>query len=279
MTAVETLVANFRFTEGPRWHDGRLWFSDMHDKKVWAVSEDGDAESIATVPNEPSGLGWTPDGKLLIVSMQDRKLLCLERSELIEAADLSALTSHLCNDMVVDSHGRAYIGNFGFDLHANQKPAPTTLIRADPDGSVHIVADDLMFPNGSVITPDGKTLIVGETFGARLTAFSILDDGTLTDRRVWATMDGTVPDGICLDAEGAIWVASPVGNCVLRLKEGGEVLQKIELDRGAYACMLGGPARQTLYICTAETSRPAETHTRTGRIDYISVDVPGAGLP
>lgn len=279
MTAFKTLVEGLRFAEGPRWHDGRLWFSDMHDRKVWAVTPAGDTELIAEVPNEPSGLGWLPDGKLLVVSMKDRKLLRLEENGLVQAADFSALTPHLCNDMVVDAKGRAYVGNFGFDLHGNEDPKTTCLLMADPGGEVRQVADDLSFPNGTVITPDGTTLIIGESFAARLTAFDIEEDGSLTNRRLWAQMDGAVPDGICLDEEGAIWVASPRGNCVVRLREGGEVLQRIDLPVGAFACMLGGDDRRTLYVCMAETSHPSETHTRTGKIVSVSVDVPGTGLP
>ncbi len=279
MAQVNTLADGFRFTEGPRWHQDRLWFSDMHDHKVWAVDIDGNKELMAEVPNEPSGLGWLPDGRLLVVSMIDRKLLRQDPEGLVVAADLSALTDHRCNDMVVDAQGRAYVGNFGFDLHADEKPKATCLILAETDGSVRVVAEDVMFPNGTVITPDGKTLILGESFGARLTAFTIGDDGSLSDRRVWAQMDGAAPDGICLDEEGAIWVASPVGNCVLRLAEGSEVLDRIDLDRGAFACMLGGPDRRRLFICTAKTSHPDKTHERTARIDFVDVKVPGAGLP
>lgn len=279
MVQVSTLADGFRFTEGPRWHQNRLWFSDMHDKKVWAVDIDGNKELMAEVPNEPSGLGWLPDGRLLIVSMMDHKLLRQDPEGLVVAADLSALTDQRCNDMVVDALGRAYVGNFGFDLHADEKPKATCLILAEPDGAVRVVAEELMFPNGTVITPDGKTLILGESFGARLTAFAIGDDGSLSDRRVWAQMESAVPDGICLDDEGAIWVASPVGNCVLRLAEGGEVLDRIDLDRKAYACMLGGPDRRRLFICTSEASHPDKTQGRTARIDFIDVEVPGAGLP
>ncbi len=207
MSALTTLASGFRFTEGPRWHDGRLWFSDMHDHKVWALGLDGTKELICNVPQEPSGLGWLPDGRLLVVSMKDRRLMRLDPEGLNVSADLSGHTDHLINDMVVDGLGRAYVGNFGFDLHADEKPATTCLVLALPDGTTRVVAEDLLFPNGTVITPDGKTLIVGETFGARLTAFAIADDGSLHDRRVWAQMEGTVPDGICLDAEGAVWVA------------------------------------------------------------------------
>jgi sugar lactone lactonase YvrE len=274
------LLDGLRFPEGPRWHEGRFWFSDMHAGEVIAVSLEGKAETIVRVEGEPSGLGWLPDGRLLVVSMQDRRLLRLDPEGLVEVADLSSLASFHCNDMVVDGKGRAYVGNFGFDLHAGEKPRPANLILVHPDGRTEIVAEDLHFPNGSVITPDGRTLIVGESFGGRLTAFTIAEDGTLHDRRVWAQLESAVPDGICLDAEGAVWVASPVGERqVLRVREGGEVTDRIGLEQTPFACMLGGPDRRTLFICTAPDSHPEKTLTRGGRIEIVRVDVAGAGLP
>jgi sugar lactone lactonase YvrE len=195
-------------------------------------------------------------------------------------ADLSSLASFYCNDMVVDAQGRAYVGNFGFDLHNQASPIGANLILVHPDGRTEVAAKDLRFPNGTVITPDGKTLIIGESFGACLTAFDIAEDGSLHDRRLWAQLDGDVPDGICLDEDGAIWVASPVGTGgVLRVREGGEVTDRIAVEHDAFACMLGGPDRRTLFICTAPDSDPAKTGDRRGRIEIIEVDVPGAGLP
>jgi sugar lactone lactonase YvrE len=279
MLRPETLIDGLRFPEGPRWHDGRLWFSDMHSQQVLAVDPNGRTETIATVPHDPSGLGWLPDGRLLVVSMRDRRLLRLDPEGLVEAADLSEAAPHHCNDMVVDAEGRAYVGNFGFDLHAGESPVDTTLALALPDGRVSVAAEKLRFPNGMVITPDGRTLIVGETFGACLTAFDIAEDGSLSGRREWARMQGAVPDGICLDAEGAVWVASPVGGVVLRLREGGEVTHRIEVEHEAFACMLGGPERRTLFLCTAASSDPSQTDSRTGRIEQVEVDVPGSGLP
>ena len=279
MALPEVLIDGLRFPEGPRWHHGRLWFSDMHSKRVLAVDLDGRTETIVEVPQDPSGLGWLPDGRLLVVSMRDRKLLRLDPGGLVEVADLSGMAPFHCNDMVVDGMGRAYVGNFGFDLHAGQQQVATGLILVEPDGRAKIAAEDLRFPNGTVITPDGRTLIVGESFGACLTAFDIAEDGTLSGRREWARMERAVPDGICLDAEGAIWVASPVSGCVLRLREGGEVTHRIEVEKQAFACMLGGPERRTLFICTSATSDPNETKERTGRIEHVEVDVPGAGLP
>jgi sugar lactone lactonase YvrE len=278
----ETLLDGLIFPEGPRWHDGRLYFSDMHAHKVLAVDEQGHAETIAEVPQCPSGLGWQPDGRMLIVSMEDRRLLRREPDgKLSHYADLSAHATFHCNDMVVDRHGRAYVGNFGFDLHAGASPVDTCMIFVDTDGSTRVAAEDLGFPNGTVITPDGRTLIVGESFGGRLTAFDVADDGTLSNRRVWAKLDGAVPDGICLDAENAIWVASPISNRCLRVAEGGRVLDDVPLPgRNAYACMLGGADRRTLFLCTAEGSHPNEwIQLESGKIETVRVDAPGAGLP
>ncbi|HEB90879.1 MAG TPA: hypothetical protein ENI85_14995 [Deltaproteobacteria bacterium] len=280
MKTPEVLLDGLRFPEGPRWHEDRLWFSDMHAGRVMAVGMDGIAETIVEVEAEPSGLGWLPDGRLLVVSMQDRRLLRLDPKGLTEVADLSGLASFHCNDMVVDSRGHAYVGNFGFDLHAGDDPIGANLILVRPDGEAEVAAADLLFPNGMVITPDGRTLIVGESFGARLTAFDLAQDGRLSRRRVWAQLEGFVPDGICLDAEGAIWVASPVGQGgVARVREGGEVIDRIAVEHEAFACMLGGPDRRTLFICTSPDSDPAKTGDRRGRIEVVAVDVPGAGLP
>jgi sugar lactone lactonase YvrE len=279
MPRPETLIDGLRFPEGPRWRDGRLWFSDMHAQQVLAVDLDGQTETIASVEHDPSGLGWLPDGRLLIVSMRDRKLLRLDPQGLVEVADLSGLASFYCNDMVVDARGRAYVGNFGFDLHGGGQPCATNLVLVEPDGGARVVAEDLRFPNGTVITPDGRTLIIGETFGACLTAFDVAPDGSLSGRREWARMEKAVPDGICLDAEGGIWVASPVSGAVLRVREGGEVTDRIEVEHQAFACMLGGPERKTLFLCTAADSDPEKTGNRTGRIEFVEVDVPGAGLP
>jgi sugar lactone lactonase YvrE len=279
MDAPRTLLDGLRFPESPRWHEGALWFSDMHARQVMKLDLDGRAEVVLEVPNDPSGLGWLPDGRLLVVSMQDRRLLRLDPDGLHVVADLSACARFHCNDMVVDDQGRAYVGNFGFDLHGGGKPAATSLALVRPDGETRLVADQLLFPNGTVITPDGGTLIVGESFGARLTAFDIAPDGTLSNRRIWAQLEKAVPDGICLDAEGCIWLASPVSAEVLRVREGGEVTDRVSVQTQAFACMLGGPERRSLFICTAADSDPAKTDARGGRIESVEVEVPGAGLP
>jgi len=288
------LLDGLAFAEGPRWHNGKLWFSDMHTRQVAMVDLAGQAEIVAEVPGQPSRLGWMPDGRLLIVSMTDRRLLRLDPDGLTEVADLSALAAYHCNDMVVDEQGRAYIGNFGFNIFdRSAAQVPGQVILVTPDGAARIVADEMAFPNGSVITPDGRTLIVGETFAARLTAFDIAPDGSLFNRRIWAEFDdrgvaaslaelsGRVsPDGICLDAEEAIWVASPQSKAVLRVRQGGEVTDRVEVSTVPYACMLGGPDGRTLFILTAKTSHPQTALAQmSGKIETIKVAVPRAGRP
>ena len=269
------------FPECPRWHEGKLWFSDMQACQVMTVDLEGKAELIVKVPGQPAGLGWLPYGRLLVVSMTDKRLLRLEPSGLTQVADLSGLASGNCNDMVVDIQGRAYIGHFGFDLFAKQAVTPAEIIMVKPDGDARVVADSLIFPNGAVITPDGETLIVAESFGSCLTAFSIESDGSLSGRRIWARLrKGIAPDGICLDAEGAIWIADAGGNEVIRVREGGELTHRIKVSTKPYACMLGGLDRRTLFIATAETASPPEARARrSGRLEIIQVDVPGDGLP
>jgi sugar lactone lactonase YvrE len=284
MTTLVPVADGLRFPEGPRWHDGRLWFSDMHAHEVRSLDAGtGEQRVELEVPGQPSGLGWRPDGTLLVVSMTDRRLLAVRDGRTEEVADLSGVAPHHCNDMVVDAGGNAYVGNFGFDLHDPDADQRTTnLVLVTVDGDVRVVADELFFPNGCIITPDGATLVVGESFSGWLTAFSIADDGSLHGRREWAKVRGAVPDGICLDADGAIWMASPISHQVLRVAEGGEVLDEVRTsdERQPFACMLGGPDRRTLFVCTAFTSEPhAAREQRAGRIEAIEVDVPGAGLP
>ncbi len=277
-----TLVDGLRFPEGPRWREGRLWFSDIHDERVRSVDLDGHVETIVEVPGQPSGLGWLPDGRMLVVSMVDQRLLRLENGKLVEVADLSAHATFHCNDMLVDAQGRAYVGNFGWDIFAEGggTPRDADLLLVEPDGRVRIAADGLTFPNGTVLTPDGRTLIIGETYAARLTAFDVADDGSLSNRRVWAQLDGAVPDGICLDAEGAVWVASPISGAALRIREGGEVAARVAVEHQTFACMLGGPERKHLFLCTARDADPTVCRAeRSGRIEVVEVEVPGAGLP
>jgi sugar lactone lactonase YvrE len=279
---VPTVVLDgLAFPEGPRWRDGHLVFSDQHDRRVVRMEPNGKAATLVEVAEQPSGLGWLPDGRMLIVSMLDRRVLRLEQGRLVEHADLSTLATGECNDMVVDAHGRAYVGNFGFDMYGGEEARETCIILVEPDGAIRVAADGIAFPNGSVITDDGATLIVGESYAGRLTAFTIDADGNLGERRLFAQLRGAVPDGICLDAEGAVWVACPLTGRVLRVRDGGEVLDEIKVtNEFAYACMLGGVDRRTLYMCTAASSDPKETRAlRSGRIESIAVDVPGAGLP
>ena len=271
------VAAGLAFGEGPRWRDGTLWWSDMHGGAVCRLGPNG-VERVCDVAMDPSGLGWLPDGRLLVVSMRDKRVLRREEDgTLTTHADLSDLVPRRCNDMVVDTQGRAYVGNFGFDLDGVEQPAHTVLVRVDPDGSARIVADNLLFPNGAVITPDGRTLIIAETFGRRLTAFDVDQHGDLSHQRVWAQLpEDDAPDGICLDVEGAVWIASPTSNACVRVREGGEVLQRIDTQRGAYACALGGEDQKTLYVCTAGSHDPVrQRQSHDGRIEAFSVEVPG----
>jgi sugar lactone lactonase YvrE len=280
MSELTVLLEGLTFPEGPRWRDGRLWFSDFYAHEVIAVDLDGKRETIVRVPNQPSGLGWIPDGRLLVVSMRDKKLLRLDPGGLVEAADLSALAGGWCNDMVVDREGGAYVGNFGFDRYAGESPGPADLIRVHPDGTAAVVGEDLQFPNGMAITPDGRTLIVAESSARRLTAYDRAEDGALSNRRVFADLDPNLADGICLDAEGAVWSADPFRNEVICVRDGGEVIQRVATgELGAYACMLGGEDGRTLFVCTNTTMGPPAAEARGGRIEFTRVDVPHAGLP
>ena len=284
-----TLMDGLTFGEGPRWHEGKFYFSDFYSHKVYTLDLEGNYEVVVEVPNQPSGLGWMPDGTMLIVSMKDRKLLSFKDNALEEKADLHNLAGFHCNDMVVDSQGNAYIGNFGFNTYEGEDVKSTNLILVRPGEEPCVAADDVMFPNGTVITEDGKTLIVGETYAAKLTAFDINDDASLSNRRGWADLtqsidDGTVPvpDGMCLDAEGAIWVASPSTADVIRVKEGGEILERIPVETNAYACMLGGADLKTLFICTSNASGvdpDSALREKSGKIEIVEVEVPGAGRP
>jgi len=281
MANLEILIDNLTFPEGPRWHDGRLWFSDFYSHSVIAVDLEGNRETICTVANQPSGLGWLPDGRLLVVSMLDRKVLRLEASGLVEHADLSGVAHSKCNDMTVDGAGRAYVGNFGFDYREGEEERKTNVARINPDGSISVAADDFFFPNGIAITPDGKTMIVAESWARKLTAFDKAGDGTLSNRRTWGEGgDDWVPDGICMDAEGAVWIADPVKKQALRIADGGEILERVDTGgRGAYAVALGGEDRRTLLIATNVYSNKDHAGDPTGRIEMVRVDVPGAGWP
>jgi sugar lactone lactonase YvrE len=283
------LVDTLRFPESPRWHEGKLWCCDLFAQRIVHVDLRGQVETVVELEDTPTSLGWTLEGKLLVVSAFARRLLRQEGNELVKVADLSSLVEFPCNDMVVDGQGCIYIGNMGFDFgNEEATPQPGPILLVTPEGKARIVAEGLAFPNGMVITPDGQTLIVAESHAARLTAFTIAADGSLTHRRVWAQFadygdfgahEGQiVPDGICLDVEGAVWIASPNTRDVLRVREGGEIIQRIALDTIPLACILGGPDRRTLLITTTENLNPMNSDGK-GRIETIQVDVAGAGLP
>jgi len=296
MSKFRTLVSGLSFTECPRWHNGRLFFSDFYSQRVLAITMNGAVETIAEVPGRPSGLGFLPDGGMLIASMRDRKILRLEPGScLVELADLSGLAPWHLNDMLVDKEGRAWVGNFGFDLMGGAKVTTTNLICVDRDGCVSVAAEGLGFPNGMVLTPDGSTLIVAETMMNRLSAFDVAP-GALGKRRTWAAFGDlpesdevaevlgqveVAPDGICLDAEGAVWVADAKGCRLIRVAEGGETLDELKTDgMGAFACMLGGDDERTLFACVAPTFDEAEASANhCAEIWITKVDVPGAGLP
>jgi sugar lactone lactonase YvrE len=292
MSDLAVVVEKYSFLEGPRWHDGRIWVSDFYTHQVVSADEHGgDLRVEAQVPAQPSGLGWLPDGRLLIVSMRDHRLLRREPDGALSVhADVSSDAGGLLNDMVVDSRGRTWVGNFGFDLMAGAPIAPAPLVRVDPDGSSTVASEPLHFPNGAVIT--GNTMIVNETFGHRISAFEIDADGGLSERRDWASFGpvpattdvgealgqlSVAPDGMCLDAEGAVWIADALGNRALRVREGGEVLQEISTgDTGVYALALGGADGRTLYLCTAPGFAEHERrHSREAKLLAARVDVPG----
>lgn len=293
-----TLAEGGDFFEGPRWREGRWWLSDLYRGAVFAIDTDGREEMVLEVRGQPSGIGWLPDGSLLVVSMRDHQVLRRDSDGSVSVhADLSELCVGHANDMVVGSEGRAWVGESGFDLMAMADPAPANLVRVDPDGTVALAAAGMMFPNGSVITPDGSTLIVGETAGCRYTAFTIGSDGSLTDRRVWAQLAPTPemttfaetlaqvkvgPDGCCLDADGQIWSADEAGGRCIRIAAGGEITDEVRAPEGlgAFACMLGGDDGRTLLICAAPDFLE-DDRRGAGQAVLLTtaVDVPHAGLP
>ncbi len=262
VSELQTLMTGIVFGESPRWHDDRLWFSDWGAQEVVAVDLEGKSEVIVRVPSFPFCIDWLPDGRLLIVSASARRLLRREpNGSLVTHADLRGLSDHPWNDIVVDGRGNAYIGNIGFDFPAGEF-APGILAVVTPDGSARQVADGVAFPNGMVVTPDNSTLILAESYANRLTAFDIAADGSLSNRRVWADLDRGVPDGICIDAENAVWYGDVPNKRCVRVREGGEVLQTIELDLGCFACVLGGAERRTLFLMAREWRGPASMAER-----------------
>ena len=284
MAEVRTLLTGIALGESPRWHEGRVWFCDWLSHEVIAVDPAGDAggEVVARVPTFPLCIDWLPDGRLLVVAGGERRLLVRAADgTLVEHADLAGLSAHAWNDIAVDRAGNAFVNNIGFDFpggHFDPGDPPGIIAVVAPDGSVRQVADGLAFPNGMAVTPDGATLIVAESYAARLTAFDIAEDGTLTGRRTWAALDDTgaspaAPDGICLDGDGSVWYADVPNQRCVRVREGGEVLDTIELDRGCFACALGGPDGRTLFMVTADWSDPAAMAggARTGQLVSVGL--------
>ncbi|MHA2128391.1 MAG: SMP-30/gluconolactonase/LRE family protein [Promethearchaeota archaeon] len=272
----KVLLAGLEFPEGPRWRNGRLFFSDAAARKVISVDENGNSEIVVELQDYPSGLGFLSDGRMLIVSMRKRYLMRLDPEGLKIHADLSKLTEFNCNDSVTDTYGRTYVGNWG--SKTPEPPSdPTCVILVSLNGQARIVAENLSFPNGCIVTPDCNTFIVAESEGGRLTAFDIELSGDLKNRRIWAEIEDFSPDGICLDEEGAIWVANPAKAEVLRVLEGGEITSTIKVkNTNAYACSLGGEDGRTLFICTNQLFYGKQS---SGRIEFLKVDVPGVEIP
>lgn len=276
---VTPLVRGRSFLEGPRWRGDALYVSDMHGDAVLRV--DGDRVTTVVEVEQPSGLGWLPDGGLLISSMTGRRVMRWDGARLTVHADLSDVAPYEINDMVVDRHGHAFVGQFGYDLRGGGAPATAPLLRVDPDGSVHEAASDLRMANGMAVTTDDRTLVVAESSGKCLTAFDLADDGTLSHRRVWADLPDH-PDGICLDAEDGVWIAAPVTDRFVRVEEGGAVTDIVETPgRHGIACALGGPDGRTLYLLTATThgAREESRAAMTAAIETTTVRVPGAERP
>jgi sugar lactone lactonase YvrE len=276
------LIRGLSFPESPRWEGGRLWFSDIRAASVHAVTLEGAVETVAHVAGEPSGLGWLPDGRLLIVSSRDRRILRRNLDGSVAChADLSRLTPWALNEMVVDGSGRAYVGNYGYDYHGGGRPAPTNLILVEPDGTARALPVELRFPNGMVVSDDGARLLVAESSAGRITEFAV-DSRS----RTWAELPARrgegpgVPDGICQDAEGALWIADAAHRRLLRVSAGGTVLDEHMLVDGVFACALGGPAGQTLFVCTSPLPVPGSPPLEgKAAIVMTVVDVPGVRQP
>lgn len=271
----QVLIDGLVFPEGPRWHNGELWFSDMWDFKVWRMSSDGALHSVADVPNRPSGLGFLPDGRPLVVSMVDRQLLSISPDGTKLYADLSELATGDANDLLIDAQGRAYVGNFGYDLFGGAEAALADLLVVEPDGSARVAASDLVFPNGMVLLDGSDTLVVAETWANRLTAFDRNPDGTLSNRRVFAQLDDRTPDGMAIDEADGIWVACFASGEVVRVLDGGAITDRVSFPgKRAVACCLGGPDGRTLY-CTTYAGEVEDIHTgkRAGAIESVRVEI------
>ena len=281
MPKLHTLLTDLTLGESPRWHAGRLWLCDWGAHEILAVDLAGTREIIATIPSVPLCIDWLPDGRLLVVAGGEGRLLCREPGgSFVTYADLTGLSTHPWNEIVVDGRGNAYVNTIGFDFPGGEF-APGIIALVTPDGTVRQVADGVAFPNGMVVTPDNATLILAESYGNRLTAFDITADGSLANRRTWANLDGGYPDGMCLDAEGAIWYADVPNKRCVRVQEGGAVLQTVDVDRGCFACMLGGNDNQTLFIVAAAWGGAASIADgqRTGQVLNVGAPAPHAGWP
>ena len=282
MSGLQTLMTGIDFGESPRWHDGRLWFADWGAEELIAVDLDGNSEVIAPVHSFPFCIDWLPDGTLLVVSGRDRSVLRMGADRSLETyVDLRPLSDKGWNEIVVDGRGNAYVNGGGFDLMAGEPFAPGIVALVTPDGSARQVADEIAFPNGMAVMPDNRTLIVAESYAGRLTAFTIGADGSLGDRRVWADLGDAAPDGICIDASGAVWYADVPHRCCVRVAEGGAVLDRIELDRGCFSCALGGRDDRTLFMVTREWNGSASIaeDRRSGQLVTANAPEPGAGWP
>jgi sugar lactone lactonase YvrE len=283
MPELKTLMTGIAFGEQPRWHEDRLWFSDWGSREVIAVDLEGNSDVILRAPSFPCCVDWLPDGNLLVVSARDGLLLRREPDgTLVTHGDLRRVsTPPAGNELVVDGRGNAYVNGGGFDLMAGDPFAPGIVALVTPDGSARQVADGLAFPNGMLVTSDNATLIVAESYAKRLSAFDVAADGSLYNRRIWADLGDGVPDGICLDAEGAIWYADVPNKRCVRVRQGGEVLQRIDLDRGCFACALGGADRSTLFMMATEWNGPARmfAEPRSGQVLTVEAPAPGVGWP
>jgi sugar lactone lactonase YvrE len=282
MLEPRTLISGLTFPEQPRWHQDRLWFSDWGTRDVIAVDVKGNSEVVLRGPSFPLCVDWLPDGRLLLVSARDGRLLCqADDGSLTSYADLNGLSDRPPgNEIVVDARGNVYVNGGGFDLAGGEQFAPGMIAVVGGDSSARVAADDLAFPNGMHIAPDGSTLIVAESYASRLTAFDIAADGSLSNRRLWADLGDGVPDGICVDAENAVWYADVPNERCVRVREGGEVLETIEVDRGCFACALGGANRATLFITANQWSGPGNMFDQTaGQVLTVPAPAPGAGWP
>jgi sugar lactone lactonase YvrE len=282
VTPARLVSAGLAFGESPRWHDGRLWVCNWGTGEIMAIDADGNREIMLTVPAVlPYSIDWLPDGRLLVVSGREGLLLRQEvDGRLVTHADLRGLSKSPWNEIVVDGRGNIYVNGGGPAPAAGEYFGPGTIVLIMPDGAVRQVADNIAFANGMAVTPDNKTLILAESHGNRLTAFDIAADGSLSNRRVWADLDG-YPDGICLDAEGAVWYADVPNKHCVRVREGGEVLQTVTVDRGCFACMLGGADRRTLFIVATEWRgfEHMVSDARTGQVLSLEAPAPGVGWP